>query len=141
MVHFDQLRHVPNTDWQSKPEAEINRLHDEAIAQHKWVFDGNGGSLMPSRFNRADMVIWCDPNLFGCAFRFMCRPFFKKKRHGGLVGATANIQWDVIKFIFTTYRNKNRKRYLKTIKQAQQQNPNLKFIHLTSFKEIKNYAL
>lgn len=30
-VHLDQLHHLPDTDWQPRPEPEFAALHDAAI--------------------------------------------------------------------------------------------------------------
>ncbi len=32
LVHLDQLHHLPNSNWQMRPEAEFLELHDAAIA-------------------------------------------------------------------------------------------------------------
>ena len=51
-VHLDQLRHIPNTNWQERPDADFAQLHNAAIQKDSWVMDGNYSSLMPQRVER-----------------------------------------------------------------------------------------
>ncbi|MGI4744636.1 MAG: hypothetical protein ACRYGI_07055 [Janthinobacterium lividum] len=41
IVHLDRLFHQPKTDWQSRPAAEFQAFHDQAILASAWVIDGN----------------------------------------------------------------------------------------------------
>ena len=36
-VHLDRLQHLPNTDWQPRPESEFKALHDNAIMAEIWT--------------------------------------------------------------------------------------------------------
>jgi adenylate kinase family enzyme len=53
-VHLDQLHHLPQTDWKVRPSHEFVALHDEAIANDRWVMDGNYSKLFPKRFRACD---------------------------------------------------------------------------------------
>ncbi|MDR9780727.1 hypothetical protein [Rhizobium redzepovicii] len=61
-VHLDQLHHLPNTDWQTRPEAEFAKLHDAAILEERWIMEGNYSRLMPQRLKRATGAILITSN-------------------------------------------------------------------------------
>ena len=40
-IHLDQLRHMPGTDWEQRPDPEFAALHDAAVAEPAWIMDGS----------------------------------------------------------------------------------------------------
>ncbi|MEM7296380.1 MAG: hypothetical protein AAF330_07145 [Pseudomonadota bacterium] len=46
VVHLDQLRHLPDTDWVPRRDDEFLQLHDAAIEEEAWVMDGNYTALI-----------------------------------------------------------------------------------------------
>src|SRR5437763_1031740 len=56
-VHLDQLRHLPHTDWEVRPDADFAALHAQAVAGEAWVMDGNYSVHFPERFSRATGII------------------------------------------------------------------------------------
>ena len=58
VVHLDQLYHLPNSDWVPRPTRDFWRLHDEAIAQERWVMDGNYSAARELIWPRATHIVW-----------------------------------------------------------------------------------
>lgn len=110
-VHLDQLRHLPKTDWQERPDEEFQRLHDAAIQQERWVMDGNYSQLLPQRLLRATGVIQLDVSTITSLFRYVRRSWFEHERVGALEGGQDSVKWDMIHHIaVTTRENRERNR-------------------------------
>lgn len=109
-VHLDQLHHLPNTDWQPRPEEEFIALHDEALSGTSWVMDGNYSRCLPQRLARATGVILLDTSTATSLLRYLRRSWFERDRLGGLEGAKGSVKWDMIRHIAIATR-KNRGRY------------------------------
>lgn len=108
-VHLDQLHHLPNTDWQVRPDAEFLALHDAALAGEGWVMDGNYARCLPQRLERATGVIKLDTETITSLVRYFRRCWFEHSRVGGLAGGKDSVKWDMIHHIVVTTRQ-NRKR-------------------------------
>lgn len=110
-IHLDQLRHLPGTDWQERPDQEFQRLHDAAILQERWVMDGNYSRLLPQRLLRATGVIQLDVSTITSLFRYLRRSWFERERIGALEGGQDSVKWDMIRHIaVTTRKNRGRNR-------------------------------
>ena len=111
VVHLDQLHHLPNTQWQPRPQAEFVSLHDEAIGWERWVVEGNYFRTMPQRFERATAIIWLDPPPFSCLWRWVRRMLQSRKtRIGMLDGAEDRLSCAMARYILWQYPN-GRNRY------------------------------
>lgn len=106
-VHLDRLQHLPNTDWDARPESEFKALHEEAIAADKWVMDGNYSRLMPRRFERATGAILITSNHWFRLARYLKRTLRgPSSRAGQLEGGQEYVKWEMIDWIlFKTPRN------------------------------------
>lgn len=51
-IHLDRLYHLPHTNWQPRPGEAFVALHDQAIADERWVIDGNYTKCMPQRLQQ-----------------------------------------------------------------------------------------
>jgi adenylate kinase family enzyme len=109
-IHLDQLHHLPNTDWQPRPDQEFIALHDEAISGTSWVMDGNYSRCLPQRLARATGVILLDASTATSLLRYLRRSWFERDRLGGLEGGKDSVKWDMIRYIAVTTR-RNRWRY------------------------------
>lgn len=107
IVHLDQLQHLPNTDWQARPEAEFKALHDKAIMSDKWIMDGNYSRLTSQRFRRATGVILLTSNRWLRLGRYLKRSLSDPtSRAGSLAGGQEYVKWEMIDWIlFKTPRN------------------------------------
>ena len=132
VVHLDQFQHLPNTDWQPRPEAEFKALHDEAILADSWIMDGNYSRLMPQRFERATGVILITSNHWLRLLRYFKRTWFgASDRAGHLEGGRERIKWQMIDWIiFKT--PKNSVRYAKMIEAT-----DLPAVTCRSIKQLK----
>ena len=110
VVHLDQLRHLPNTDWQERPDSDFAALHDMSIAGERWVVEGNYSALLPQRLERATGVILLDVPTATSLWRYVRRCCWEKGRHGGLEGGRDSVKWDMIRHILWPTRA-NRARY------------------------------
>ncbi|QDY69712.1 AAA family ATPase [Qingshengfaniella alkalisoli] len=100
VVHLDRLHHLPNTDWQPRPEADFVALHDAAIRQESWVMDGNYSRLMPDRFARATGVILITSNRWLRVSRYLKRTLVNQStRAGHLEGAQESLKWAMVHWI------------------------------------------
>ena len=99
VVHLDQLFHQPHTDWQSRPTAEFVRLHDEAIAQERWVMDGNYSNCTPQRLARATGLILLELPTMTSLLRYLRRCWFERERAGGLTGGRDSVKWGMLRHI------------------------------------------
>ncbi len=140
--HLDIYHHIDGTNWEPKPKEEFIALHDAAIAEDKWVIEGNYSSTMPQRFARADLIIHVRMNRFGCLYRFLCRHFRNQKDPSTRIGSPPNIQekfnWDMIWWIIQPriFDKSRRKKDLTTKKLLKEHQNKLKVIR--TFKEMEN---
>jgi adenylate kinase family enzyme len=108
-VHLDRLHHLPGTDWAPRPGEEFDRLHAAAIADERWVMDGNYSSLLPSRLERATGVIRLELPTALSLFRYLRRCWFEPGRAGGLAGGRDSVKWAMIHHIAVTTRANRRR--------------------------------
>lgn len=101
-IHLDRFRHLPNTNWEQRPDAEFHALHDAAIKQPGWTMDGNYSVLLPQRFARATGVLVIDDHVLRRYIRYFKRTLFQTKRIGDLEGNRDSIKWNMIRWLWTT---------------------------------------
>lgn len=105
VVHLDQLHHLPNTNWQKRPDEEFSQLHDEAIAQDSWVIEGNYSKLLPQRLERATGCLLITSSMWLRYFRYVKRTLKDNSaRAGHLEGGQDNLSLDMVSWIFITRR-------------------------------------
>lgn len=132
VIHLDRLQHLPNTDWQARPEADFKALHDQAILADRWIMDGNYSRLMPQRFERATGVILITSNHWLRLGRYLKRTLNNPSaRAGSLEGGQERLKWQMIDWIlFKTPRNSER--YARMIARVP-----LPKLHCTTLGELK----
>ena len=99
VVHLDQLYHLPNSDWVARPTRDFWRLHDEAIAQERWVMDGNYSNCTPQRLARATGLILLELPTLTSLLRYLRRCWFERERAGALAGGRDSVKWDMLRHI------------------------------------------
>jgi len=132
-IHLDQLHHLPNTDWQPRPEDEFIALHDAAIAGECWVIDGNYSRCLPQRLARATGLILLDASTATSLLRYLRRSWFERDRRGALEGGQDSVKWDMIRHILVVTR-RNRRRYAEMFGRL-----DLPSIKLRSAREIAHF--
>jgi len=123
VCHLDQIAHRHGSQWERVPHDEFLATHDDVIGQDRWVIEGNYSICMPARFDRATAVIWLDPPLTGCVWRYIKRTWHgDTHRIGHLPGAKDRFNPMLIKYTLQNYP-KNRHKYrsiLENYPQAKQ---------------------
>ncbi len=130
-IHLDVLHHLPGTDWEPRPFAEFQRLHDAAIETPRWVIDGNYSQLLPQRLERATALILLDISTPLSLLRYIRRCLFRRGGIGSLEGGKDSVKWEILKHIAITTRE-NRKRYAEL-----QRTVELPKVYLSSARQIE----
>ena len=105
VVHLDQLRFKPNTDWVMRSDEAFAALHDEAVAKENWIIEGNYSALFPKRLERATGVILLDAPVSLRFLRYLRRTLFRRdERIGALPGGRDSLKWEMIDWILIKSR-------------------------------------
>ncbi|MET3897305.1 adenylate kinase family enzyme [Devosia sp. UYZn731] len=130
-VSLDQLRFLPDTDWQLRPDADFELLHEQAIARERWIIEGNYMSLLPPRVARATGVILLGTDRWTAFGRYLRRTLFERQRHGHLAGAKDSLKWDMVSFILIEQPRK-RQRDIDLLRAT-----GLPMVQVESMRELK----
>lgn len=131
LLHLDQIAHAPGTNWQRRPNEDFIADHNRIVAEDRWVIEGNYSICMPQRFDRATAIIWLDPPLGGCVWRYLLRCLKdKKSRIGGLEGATQEFNPALIQYTLVNYP-RNRLKYAEILRGR-----NVPVLHLRTMRDI-----
>lgn len=130
-VHLDQLRHIPNTNWQERPDTEFATLHDAAIAQDAWVMDGNYSRLLPRRVDRATGLILLSSNVWLRYLRYVKRTLRNNQnRAGHLEGYQDRLSLKMTRWIVK--RRRSSERYATLLEQTDKPS-----IHCQTAQELR----
>jgi adenylate kinase family enzyme len=110
VIHLDQYRHTPGTQWKLRPDSEFAELHDLAINQEQWVIEGNYSQLVAQRLAQATGLILLDASSGVSVVRYLRRTSIPHKRVGGLEGTRDRVSWGMIRYILGVGQT-NRRRY------------------------------
>lgn len=112
VVHLDQYRHVPGSQWHPRSDEEFVELHDSAIRGNRWVIEGNYSKLMPRRLQRATGLIVIDISTSVSLARYFRRTLQPTSRRvGGLEDTRDRLSWSMIDYILRNTRaNRQRRR-------------------------------
>ena len=69
--HLDRMFWLPG--WVERDREEGRSHLRDVLAQDRWIIDGNYGSSLPLRLERADTVIWLDYPTWLCLYRALKR--------------------------------------------------------------------
>jgi adenylate kinase family enzyme len=129
-VSLDQLRFVPNTDWELCPDEDFASLHDQVIAGESWVIEGNYMGLLRQRASRATGIILLGTDRWTAFGRYVRRTLFERERHGHLAGAKDSLKLDMVNFILIEQPRK-RQRDIGLLRAT-----NLPMVQLESMSEL-----
>lgn len=130
VVHLDQLRFVPSTNWVLKPPNEFLAAHDAAMAD-RWIIEGNYFGRVPARLARATGIVQlCDARLANL-HRYVRRTLFEPHRPGNLEGAQDSLKWDLTWWILWEEPNKRQAR------RALVRASGLPYVESNSMRELK----
>lgn len=128
-VHLDQLRFLPDTDWQERDDGEFESLHDMATMDERWVMEGNYSRLMPQRLKRATGIILLSDLAFANFVRYLRRTLLQRGRVGGLAGDRDSVKWEMIHWVLVR-GPKSAARYRQVLAAS-----GLPFIEIRSMRE------
>ena len=111
VVHLDQLFWTPG--WVSISKDEFDRLHEAALAEEKWIMDGNFDRTIPVRLQRCDTVIYLDFSRFACLMGVLKRVLstYGKVRPDMGEGCPERIDLDFLKWVWNFNKNKRERNY------------------------------
>ena len=100
VVHLDKLFWTPG--WVSVSQEEFDRLHETALAEEKWIMDGNFDRTIPRRLQRCDTVIYLDFSRWQCLLGMCQRVLgsYGKNRPDMANGCPERFDWEFVKFIW-----------------------------------------
>ena len=132
VVHLDQLRFLPNTDWAERPDPEFKALHDAAIEGESWVMEGNYSRLMPQRIVRATGILLLYDSAPANFARYLRRTLFEPNRIGALEGNRDSLKWDMIHWV-TVRAPQNAQRMREALPKV-----GLPFLELSSMRQVRH---
>jgi adenylate kinase family enzyme len=101
-IHLDQYRHLPNTMYEQRPDAEFKALHDQAVDLEAWVIDGSYSKLFPKRLPRTTGIVVLDAPLLTRTHRYIWRTLFQKHRPGALEGNKDQLTLEMFRWLWST---------------------------------------
>ena len=111
VVHLDKLFWRPG--WEHISREEFDRLHREALAQEKWIIDGNYDRTMGERVKYCDTIIYLDFSraacLMGVAKRILTS--YGRVRPDMGEGCPERFDLEFIKWIWDFNKNNREKTY------------------------------
>ena len=111
VVHLDKLFWKPG--WVSLSREEFDEVHRAALAQEKWIMDGNFDRTIPERLARCDTVIYLDFGRLAClrgvAKRILTT--YGKVRTDMGEGCPERFDWEFLQWVWNFNRNKREKNY------------------------------
>jgi adenylate kinase family enzyme len=138
IFHLDALfwRH----GWVEAPLNEFADSQREIVKKDQWIIEGNYSNTYDIRSELADTVIYLELPLYVCLFRVVKRWLknLGKIRPDMGAGCKEKMDWDFIKFIYTTYypRKKNMEERFQKWKSH---DPNKLIVRLKNKREIQSY--
>lgn len=111
VYHLDALYWKPN--WIAASFEEFSQSHQEIVNQNQWIIEGNYNNTVKVRAENADTIIYLELPLYVCLYRVIKRWITNigKTRPDMAEGCKEKIDWNFIKFIYTTYYPRKRKMF------------------------------
>ncbi len=111
VVHLDKLFWHPG--WVESTKEEIDEKIRQAIAEPKWIMDGNFNRTLPQRLERCDTVIYLDFSRFACLMGVAKRVIttYGKVRPDMGGGCPERIDLEFLKWVWNFNKNKREKNY------------------------------
>lgn len=134
VVHLDQLFWRPG--WEPVSREEFDRLHREAIAQEKWIMDGNFDRTMAERIEHCDTVVYLDFSRFACLLGVAKRILttYGQVRPDMGEGCPERIDLEFLQWVWK-YNRDNRQRNYELIAQY----PNARPIILRNRRQVRRF--
>jgi len=111
VVHLDKLFWTPG--WVSVTEEEFDRRHEAALAQERWIIDGNFNRTIERRLERCDTVIYLDFSRVACLLGVLKRVVttYGTVRPDMGEGCPERIDFEFLQWVWNFNKNKRQKYY------------------------------
>ena len=118
VVHLDKLFWHPG--WVESSKEEIDEKIWQAIAEPRWIMDGNYNRTLPERMKHCDTVIYLDFSRWACLLGVVKRIFttYGTVRPDMGEGCPERFDLDFLKWVWNFNKNK-RERYYKMLNEAE----------------------
>ncbi len=138
VYHLDALYWKPN--WVEAKKEEFIKAQQEIATQAQWVIDGNYTGTFDIRTKHADTIIYLELPLYVCLYRVVRRWLLNigKTRIDMGEGCKEKLDWDFIKFIYTTYHAR-KKKMAERFQKLQKSGSIKEIITLKNKKEIESF--
>ncbi|MEH7236807.1 topology modulation protein [Bacillus sp. JJ1562] len=102
VYHLDSYFWKPG--WVEASHEEFTEAQERILAKGSWIIDGNYSNTFELRTKQADTIVYLELPRYQCLYRVLKRyvKHIGKKRAD--LGCTEKIDWEFIKFIWTTYK-------------------------------------
>ncbi len=136
--HLDTLYWKPG--WVAASLEEFSKAQQEIINQPQWIIEGNYNNTFDIRAERADTIIYLELPLHVCLYRVVKRWLINlgRTRPDMGRGCKEKLDWDFIKFIYSTYYPRKRKMN-ERFQSFQAKGSKIKIIKLNGQKQIHSY--
>ncbi|MFT4416451.1 topology modulation protein [Fredinandcohnia humi] len=133
VYHLDSFFWKPG--WVEATLEEFTAAQENIIEKESWIIDGNYSNTFDLRVQHADTIIYLELPRYVCLFRVLKRWLMHLGKKRPDLGCTEKLDWEFIKFIWTTYKPRIHKMQQRLEKLSQEKN----IIVLKGTKEINHY--
>ncbi|MDC0886920.1 topology modulation protein [Altererythrobacter sp.] len=100
LFHLDRFHWHPG--WVEGDKAELRAALEPVVSQEKWIIDGNYGSTMKRRLERADTILYLDYSTLLCLFRAVKRVwrYRGRTRPDMTEGCPERFDYEFFRYIF-----------------------------------------
>ena len=99
IVHLDQLRFIPGSNWVERPDADFAADIIAATTGERWVIEGNYFRWIEPRLARATGLVSISGWRLANYGRYLRRCLLETSRTGTLAGAPDRINWKMSRWI------------------------------------------
>lgn len=134
VVHLDKLFWHPG--WVESTKDEIDEKIRQAIAEPRWIMDGNYNRTIQQRLKRCDTVIYLDFSRFACLMGVAKRVIttYGQVRPDMGEGCPERLDLDFLKWVWNFNKNK-REKYYKLLDESE----GIEIIVLKNRREVKKF--
>ena len=111
VVHLDKLFWKPG--WEQVSHEEFDVLHRQALAEEKWIMDGNFNRTMGERVAHCDAIIYLDFSRFACLFGVLKRVLttYGTVRPDMGEGCPERFDWEFLRWVWNYNKDKRERNY------------------------------
>ena len=122
--------------WVQVSHEEFDVLHRQALAEEKWIMDGNFNRTMGERVARCDAIIYLDFSRFACLFGVLKRVLttYGTARPDMGEGCPERFDWEFLRWVWN-YNKDKRERNYKLLNEAE----HAETIVLKNRREMKKF--